>query len=273
MFNKMQENEPEVLCIGIVRGTPRTYGDTARDDVWRSTIVKGDWKGVESLAADRIPLHLDFCFRVNPQSPSYWGRRWTSGPDLDTMVIGALGGLLRCRNSARPTLRLIEEGGLCRVVTARKTIVSSDENTGFTLHVRAGDTIGFVELADSEISVCVDRTELKRDRRRAVQLAAEQQNSRGYRAPRDMPIEIRLSFASGVSRNPLSADWLEAVIDGLGASRVCTDRFFDGPSHREFGYDDSCVYQLAVAQVSGLPDHTGLHLSCRNLRQSITRTY
>ena len=265
-----EEKDSDVLCIGVVRGTPRTYGDTARDDVWRSNIVKGDWKGVEALTANRIPVHLDFCFRVNPQSPSYWGRRWTSGPDLDTMVIGALGGLLRCRNPARPTLRLIEEGGLCRVVTARKMVVSSDEDTGFTLSVRAGDVIPLVELAGAEISVCVDCAELKRDRRRAVQAAAEQQNSKGYRAPRNTPIEIRLSFASGVTRNPLSADWLEAVIDGLGASRVGTDRFFDGPSHREFGYDDSCVYQLTVAQVSGLPEHIGLQVSCRNIVDNTT---
>jgi hypothetical protein len=133
----------DFLCKGLVRGTPRTYGDTKRDDIWRRAIVEGDWEGVEAVTTGRVPVHLDFRFRVNPHSPCYWGRRWNSGPDLDTMVIGALGGLLHCRNSARPTLRLIEEGNLCRVTTASKTVVDTDEDSGFTLHVRAGDVIPF----------------------------------------------------------------------------------------------------------------------------------
>ncbi|HVT30803.1 MAG TPA: hypothetical protein VHE81_22550, partial [Lacipirellulaceae bacterium] len=58
---------------------------------------------------------------------------------------------------------------------------------------------------------------------------------------------------------------LEAAIDGLGASRVGSERFFDGPSHREFGYDDSCVYKLTVAQVTDLPPDIGLHICCRRI--------
>ncbi len=141
----MQETKPiDVLCMGVVRGTPRTYGDTKNDDIWRRTIAEGNWEGLETLVGLRIPLHLDFSFRVNPNSPSYRGRRWDSGPDLDTMVIGALGGLLHCRNPLRPTLRLIQEGGLCRVVTATKTVIDNDEKSGFTLHLRAGDVVPFL---------------------------------------------------------------------------------------------------------------------------------
>jgi hypothetical protein len=68
-----------------------------------------------------------------------------------------------------------------------------------------------------------------------------------------------------VTRNPLCADWLEAIIDGLGASRVGTERFFDGPPTQEFGYDDSVVFKLQVAQLSGLPADIGLHICCTNL--------
>lgn len=255
----------DILCSGVVRGTPRTYGDTKRDDIWRRTIVDGDWQGIEALSQGRASVHLDFSFRVNPRSASYGGRRWNSGPDLDTMVIGALGGLLHCRNPVRPTLRLIKEGGLCRVTTASKSVVENDEKSGFTLLVRAGDVIRFVEPRNPGISVFVDRQSLKRDRRRAVQKAAEDQNIRGFRAPRTTAVEISLAFAAGMTRNPLGADWLEAVIDGLGASRVGSERFFDGPSHREFGYDDSGVFKLAVAQVDGLPADIGLQICCRNI--------
>jgi hypothetical protein len=253
------------MCVGEVQGTPRTYGDTKRDDIWRRTIIDGDWKGIEALTKCQVPVHLDFSFRVNPKSRAYWGRRWSNGPDLDTMVIGALGGLLDCRNPVRPTLRLIKEGGLCRFTTAQKTIVDSDEKAGFTLHVRAGEAIEFCEPSEVELSVFVRRNELQLDRRRAVQKAAEVQNTGAFRAPTLTPIEIGLAFGSGVTRNPLSADWLEAVIDGLGASQVGNERFFDGPSHREFGYDDSGVFKLNVAQVNGLPPDIGLHLYCRNV--------
>src|ERR1043165_1214392 len=205
-------NEPVtgVLCMGVVRGTPRTYGDSKRDDIWRRTITQGNWNGVEALTEQRIPVHLDFSFRVNPKSKSYWGRRWENGPDLDTMVIGALGGLLHCRNPARPTLRLIQEGGLCRVVTAQKSVVNSDEDSGFTLQIRAGDVIDFCEPSNAGISVYVRRDNLKGDRRRAVKNAADLQNPRGFRAPRGRPVEIGLAIAFGTTRNPLSADWLEA---------------------------------------------------------------
>jgi hypothetical protein len=191
------------------------------------------------------------------------------------MVIGALGGLLHCRNPVRPTLRLIQEGGLCRVVTATKTIVENDDNTGFTMCVRAGDVIPFCQTSpDSGISFSVGRKELKKDRRRSVQQAAESQNATAFRAPKGIPIEISLAFAAGVTRNPLSADWLESVIDGLGASRVGADRFFDGPPTQEFGYDDSGVFKLLVAQVSGLPSDVGLHVCCSKInRPSFTSTY
>src|SRR5215207_1731675 len=158
-----------ILCSGVVRGTPRTYGDTKRDDLWRHTITQGNWTGIEALTARRIPVHLDFDFRIYPRSKSYWGRKWNYGPDLDTMVIGALGGLLHCRNPARPTLRLIEEGGLCRVVTAQKRVVDCDDMAGFTIHIRAGDAVEFQALSDVGVSVYVRRADLKGDRRRAVQ--------------------------------------------------------------------------------------------------------
>jgi hypothetical protein len=261
----MEEHCAEILCTGVVRGTPRTYGDTKRDDNWRRTIVEGDWEGVETLVGRKILVHLDFSFRVNPCSPAYWGRRWDNGPDLDTMVIGALDGLVHCRNPARPTLRLIQERGLCRQITAKKSIVESDESTGFTLVVRAGNVVPFCEPRNTALSFFVGRQALKKDRRRAVQFAAEQQNARLFRVPRGSQIAVYLAFANGITRNPLSADWLEAVIDGLGASRVGAERFFDGPSTQEFGYDDSVVYKLIVSQVTGMPTDIGLHISCDRL--------
>jgi hypothetical protein len=266
----MQDEKPiDVLCMGVVRGTPRTYGDTKNDDIWRRTIAEGNWEGLETLVGQRIPLHLDFTFRVNPRSPSYRGRRWDSGPDLDTMVIGALGGLLHCRNPLRPTLRLIQEGGLCRMVTATKTVIDNDEISGFTLHLRAGDVVPYCEPSiNPGISFSVIRHDLKKHRRRAVQLAAESQNPKSFRAPRGTRIEISLTFAAGMTRNPLSADWLEAVIDGLGACHVGTERFFDGPPTQEFGYDDSVVFKLTIAHVSGLPSNIGLHVDCANIDSS-----
>lgn len=252
----------DVMWRGVVLGTPRTYGNRKTEDVWRSAIVAGTWEGTIPRETIRTPVHLDFDFRVNPQSLNYGRNVSSSGPDLDTMVIGALAGLLDSRNPARPTLRLIEHGGLCKLVAASKRIVDRDELAGFDLHVRRGDTLAFCDLpTESRLSFCVSRAELKKHRRRAVQEAAEHANHAGFRAPRDSQIEIRLAFAEGLTRNPLSADWLEAVIDGLGASRVGSDRFFDGPSFQEFGYDDSGVYRLVAAHVTGLPAETGMHIS------------
>jgi hypothetical protein len=256
----------DVLWKGVVLGTPRTYGDRRTEDIWRRAITEGKWEGADALCTLQIPLNLDFEFRVNPNSPFYNRNVSPNGPDLDTMVIGALGGLLSCRNPERPTLRLIQHGGLCQLVTASKSIVDSDEQVGFTLHVNPADVISFEgPLNDANLSFFVSRQSLKAHRRRAVQQAAEQANCSHFRAPRGTRIEISLAFAEELTRNALSADWLEAVIDGLGASRVGSEHFFDGPPTQEFGYDDSVVYRMVCARVQGLPAETGIHISCRNL--------
>jgi hypothetical protein len=252
----------DLIWRGVVLGTPRTYGDRKTEDVWRTAIVAGTWEGTIPRETIRTPVHLDLEFRVNPQSPDYGRNVSCNGPDLDTMVIGALAGLLDSRNPTRPTLRLIEHGGLCKSVTASKRIVEDDGLAGLSLHVRRGNTLPFDSLPkESRLSFYVDRQRLKGDRRRAVQEAAEQANHSAFRAPKSSPIEIRLAFAEGMTRNPLSADWLEAVIDGLGASHVGTERFFDGPSFQEFGYNDSAVYRLVCAHVAGLPSEAGIHVS------------
>jgi hypothetical protein len=260
------ETPSDVLWKGIIQGTPRTYGDRRSEDIWRCAIIDGQWEGSGAISTLQIPLHLDFQFRVNPHSPRYNRNVSSNGPDLDTMVIGALGGLLHCRNPELPTLRLIQQGGLCQVVRASKSIVDSDEQAGFTLHVRAGEVLSFeVPQCDTSLMFCVSRHNLKVHRRRAVQQAAEHANKSGFRAPRGKMLEIRLAFAEDVTRNPLSADWLEAVIDGLGASRVGCERFFDGPPSSEFGYDDSVVYRLDCARVRDLPHDIGLHVCCTHL--------
>jgi hypothetical protein len=251
---------------GVIVGTPRTYGNRKNDDIWRRAIIAGQWEGSEAISTIQSPVHLDFEFRVNPNSRLYNNNVSPNGPDLDTMVIGALGGLLHCRNPDRPTLRLIQDGGLCRLVTASKVVVDSDERSGFTLYVRPVESLHFeTPPGDSKLSFFVDRQLLKRDRRRSVKAAAECANKGNFRASRAMRIALGLSFAGGVTRNPLSADWLEAVIDGLGASCVDRQRFFDGPSIQEFGYDDSVVYHLSCAQVQGMPPEAGLHIHCAEI--------
>ncbi|MEX2306674.1 MAG: hypothetical protein WD738_03735 [Pirellulales bacterium] len=260
------ESRVDFLWKGIVLGTPRTYGARRTEDVWRRAITEGKWEGVEALSTLNKPVQLDFEFRVNPRSPFYNRNVSSNGPDLDTMIIGALGGLLNCRNLERPTLRLIQHGGLCQLVTASKTLVENDEQVGFTIHVRPVDELSFEgPLRGAGLSFFVGRQSLKTHRRRAVQQAAEQANHIHFRAPRGTRIEISLAFAEGLTRNPLSADWLEAVIDGLGASRVGTEHFFDGPPTQEFGYDDSVVFRLTCARVRGLPEEMGIHISCRSL--------
>ncbi len=260
------EISTEVLWKGVVAGTPRTYGDRRTEDIWRHAIVAGRWEGTLPLQTILTPVHLDFEFRVNPQSAAYGRNVSCNGPDLDTMVIGALAGLLNSRNPDRPTLRLIGQGGQCKSISASKCLVDNDNQTGFTLLVRPGGALPFDESSnEAPLSFYVGRQSLKTDRRRAVQDTAEQANATGFRAPRNSRIEITLSFAEGLTRNPLSADWLEAVIDGLGASRVGSDRFFDGPSIQEFGYDDSVIYRLNCAHVQGMHAESGLHICTKNI--------
>jgi hypothetical protein len=153
--------------------------------------------------------------------------------------------------------------------------VDHDDQAGFTLHLRPGDVLPFHEPPNTTgTSFSVGWQALKKDRRRAVQKAAEQANIRNFRAPRNDRFEISLSFAEKVTRNPLSAAWLEEVIDGLGASQVGDERFFDGPPTQEFGYDDSNVFKMSVAQVRGFPSDIGLHVCCKKIGEPIsTRTY
>src|SRR3972149_2498149 len=178
-----EDMQTQVLWKGVVRGTPRTYGDTKNDDIWRRAIVDGQWEGASAISTLQISVHLDFEFRVNPASDRYHRNVSSTGPDLATMVIGALGGLLNCRNPQRPTLRLIQHGGLCRLLTASKSVVDSDDLAGFTLHVRSGEVVPFESWpSNCGLSFPVGRHSLRGDRRRAVQEAAERANHNGYRA-------------------------------------------------------------------------------------------
>lgn len=263
----------DVLISGEVRGTPRTYGDAKNDDIWRTEIGNGRWSGWSGEVLNG-PLQLEFEFLVNPASSRYGGNVSPHGPDVDTMVIGALDGLV-CQRSSRPTLGIIEHRGWCRSVSATKTIVNDDELTGLRLQIRSADPAQSDAVAgESDFAFSVQRDALQnkhvpaKDRRKlAVRQAAESANRNRFRASRDEKIQIRLMFAEGLTRNPLSADWLEAVIDGLGASQAGEQRFFDGPPTSEYGYDDSVVYGIMCCQCTGLPDNTGIHIECRKLPQ------
>jgi len=35
--------------VGQVIGTPRTYGDRKSEDIWRTCVCNGQWKGVDAL--------------------------------------------------------------------------------------------------------------------------------------------------------------------------------------------------------------------------------
>lgn len=262
----------DVLISGEVRGTPRTYGDSRNDDIWRAEICNGKWSGLTGEVLN-TPLHLEFEFFVNPGSSRYGRNVSPNGPDVDTMVIGALDGLV-CQRSSRPTLGIFQHRGLCRSISATKTIVNDDEFTGLRLQIRALDSgqtdavLGESDFSFSVMRACLnDKSIPAKDRRKlAVKQAAEFANGSLFRASRNSKIHISLLFAEGLTRNPLSADWLEAIIDGLGASEAGEQRFFDGPPSSDYGYDDSVVYSFRCCQNIELPNDVGIHFACRQLR-------
>ena len=78
---------------------------------------------------------MTFSFRVNPQSTHYNRCVSANGPDIDTMVIGALGGITASQVHDRPSLRLLSRGTQCWGYAATKEIVESDNNTGVGITV------------------------------------------------------------------------------------------------------------------------------------------
>jgi hypothetical protein len=64
---------------------------------------------------------------------------------------------------------------------------------------------------------------------------------------------MAIAFAEfGQDRNVISADQIEALIDGMGAAVVGERRFFDAPKGKvtmqRYGFDDSCIYALLVGR-------------------------
>ena len=243
------------LIAGHVAGTPRTYGDRRTEDTWRGCICSGQWTG---LGAHSAPINssvfMTFTFRVNPRSSAYRGNVSANGPDLDTMVIGALSGIVAGnRRSDRPSLRLLRRASNCWGYAATKRLVDSDLDAGvdITISARVPDSTFRDLLPNADISFTVFCG--GGDRRERAKLAAETSNVNRRVFPAHMPIAMSITFSDiDPARNVTSADQVEALIDGIGAAVVGERRLFDPPkgtvSDGRFGYDDSCVYALLVAR-------------------------
>lgn len=243
---------------GLVLGTPRTYGNRKTEDAWRLEICQGQWTGCDSLSLPLTGLvEVTFGFRVNPRSPQYYGAVSLRGPDLDTMVVGAMDALVDGRNKTRPSTRLLQTGRVVSSISASKTLVTSDTDSGATIEIRPGVEHHYERHA-CDLGFDVVYSEL-RDLRHTVKNAAEQHNTGGTRAPAELPLHVRILWGSAFrGSNVHSADKLEAVIDGLGASVASKAglRFFDPPPFSrfaEFGYDDSGVVSLHSTVVDDAP--------------------
>ena len=249
---------------GRVKGTPRTYGHRSTEDVWRQAIVDGDWSSLSGL---KLPfcssVSLELRFRVCPFSPDYHNVVSPNGPDLDTMSIGTLDGL-RTSRSGRPTLGLLESGGQCVLVQARKDLIADPGDAGVDVSVRRIERPTFKDFRPQvkpALSFGVASSALGASRKEAVKSAAEIANqSCAFRAPGNQRIGLAFFFDEAVTKNPMQLDWIEAALDGLGASQVGAHRFFDVPKKpkSEFGNDDSVVFWLVVARVPDLPKQMGL---------------
>jgi hypothetical protein len=244
--------------LGRVTGTPRTYGDRKSEDKWRACIAGAAWKGLERYSLPlNEPLFLTFLFRVNPNSIHYRNRVSPNGPDLDTMVIGAMGGIVVSK-TGRPGLGLIARATCCWGYGAVKEIVGSDEKTGVDISIRPS-AANVASLSESMPQPTLEiRVPVGADRRAAAQAAAQTQNASGLHFPACSPVGMTVAFSSATGkRNVTCASHIEALIDGMGAAMAGERRLFDQP-HRlasgRYGYDDSCISALLVWREPGQVD-------------------
>lgn len=239
--------------VGQVTGTPRTYGNRKSEDIWRTSIREGLWKGIgERLEPIDSPVFMTFSFRVCPQSKAYNGCVSPNGPDIDTMVIGALGGITA--GNGRPSLGLLSRASNCWVYAATKEIVESDAQAGVEVTISLRPAISLADFRDMLPKPDLSFTILRgKKRQEMAKLAVESNNVNQRSFPAHTPISMAIAFAaSGQQRNVTSADQIEALINGMGAAVVGERRFFDGPKGRitkeRYGFDDSCIYSLLVGR-------------------------
>jgi hypothetical protein len=120
--------------VGQVSGTPRTYGDRKTEDIWRTCVRDGHWKGVDANPEPiDSPVFMTFSFRVNPQSGAYYQQVSPNGPDIDTMVTSALVGITA--GADRPSRRLLTRASNCWGYAATKEIVENDCETGVDITI------------------------------------------------------------------------------------------------------------------------------------------
>ena len=254
---------------GQVRGTPRTYGKRSTEDIWRQAIVSGEWPDLSGIPLDG-PVSLEFSFRVDPACRDYNNVVSKNGPDLDTMVVGALDGLVESR-SGRPTVGILRNRQQVVMIRAQKELVSQTGQAGVDISILPCDGSAFERLRSWQyppaLTFDVSKLDLKEaSRKEGVKNAASTANGANFRAPRSSRIGIFLAFNESTTSSPFTAGWLEAVIDGLGASVVGDNRFFDVPikPKSEFGNDDSVVFWLACAKVKDLPAEIGIRFGVYN---------
>lgn len=244
---------------GIVSGTPRTYGHLRNDSAWCDCVVRGQWSDIHGLSLPlREAVRVDFRFRVNPGSADYGGHVSPNGRDLDTMVLqDSTMGALTVHRSRRPSLQIIESPARCALVTAEKTLVTSDSAAGVDIRIRSlPDLNSFLEsLPAADLRIQVPRSAV----RSAVGLpAAIEQATEEANRTKQLALEgtarigLVVQFAvAAVPKNVCSAGYLEAAVDALGNSRVGSRRLFDedrfngGRGIRNT--DDSIVFKLICA--------------------------
>jgi len=234
-------------------GTPRTYGDRRNDDLWRMQICKGLWRGIDEHSTPiESPVFMTFTFRVNPSSVAYRGHSSPNGRDLDTMVIGALGGITA--GTDRPSLRLLKHAATCWGYAATKEMVGNDGDTGVDITVSLRPPQSFAEfrtmLPDPNLSITVLRGN---NRKEMAKRAVETGNANQEFFPACTPFSMAIAFDEvGRKCNVTAGDHIEALIDGLGAAVVGERRFFDASKGKviqeRYGYDDSCIFALIVGR-------------------------
>jgi hypothetical protein len=123
------EEQEKCDFIGRVRGTPRTYGDRKTEDIWRTCIAEADWRVSTDLPTPvEESAFLTFRFLINPSSPLYGRHEAGNGRDLDTMVIGALAGLIS--SPSRPTANRLARASAVWGFAAVKELVNDDYASG-----------------------------------------------------------------------------------------------------------------------------------------------
>jgi hypothetical protein len=242
--------------VGTVSGTPRTYGDLTNDCTWCERVVRGRWSGLDGLSVPlREPVRVDFRFRVHPESRDYGGYPAPNGRDLDTMVLqDSTLGALTVHRSRRPSLKIIESPARCVLITASKSLVTSDAAAGVDIRIRpVGEDNGIGgSLPSPDLSVRVPRSAVRSvpGLFAAIEQAAEQANqAKQISFSSDARIGLTVQFAvAGGRKNIYSASYLEAAVDALGNSRVGSRRLFQQDSFSSGrgirNTDDSIVFSL-----------------------------